>query len=102
MRRCRAFATSWASATLTPDGAHRAGPTLHGVFGRPAGAVPGYVYSDAVRVSGVVWSEETIGLLFELGPDHYLPGTKMPVQKIASDKDRTDLIRFLKRETGAE
>ena len=88
--------------TLTPDGAHRAGPTLHGVFGRPAGAVPGYVYSDAVRDSGVVWSEETIGLLFELGPDHYLPGTKMPVQKIASDKDRADLIRFLKRETGAE
>ena len=85
--------------TLTPDGANRAGPTLHGVFGRPAGTVPGYAYSEAVRDSGVVWSEKTIGLLFELGPDHYLPGTKMPVQKIASDTDRDDLIRFLKRAT---
>lgn len=87
--------------TLTPDGAHRAGPTLHGIFGRPAGSVDGYAYSDAVRNSGVIWSEETIGLLFELGPDHYMPGTKMPLQKIASDKDRADLIAFLKRETGA-
>lgn len=85
--------------TLGTDGERRAGPPLAGLFGRPAGAVDGYNYSDAVRNSGIVWSEETIDRLFDLGPDHYLPGTSMPMQRIASEDDRADLIEFLKRET---
>lgn len=85
--------------TLGADGERRAGPPLAGLFGRPAGAVAGYNYSDAVRNSRIVWSEETINKLFDLGPDHYLPGTNMPMQRIVSEEDRADLIEFLKRET---
>jgi cytochrome c len=85
--------------TLGADGERRAGPPLAGLFGRPAGAVAGYNYSEVVRNSGIVWSEETINTLFDLGPDHYLPGTNMPMQRIVSEEDRADLIEFLKRET---
>jgi cytochrome c len=88
--------------TLGADGERRAGPSLQGVFGRMAGTLPGYAYSPALRGSQIVWSEETIDELFELGPDHVTPGSKMPMQKIASPEDRADLVTFLKRETAAE
>ncbi len=87
--------------TLDGDGGRRAGPPLSGLFGRKAGTVPGYGYSTAVAASGIVWTDETIDRLFDLGPEHYIPGTKMPMQRIAADHDRADLIDFLKRETGA-
>lgn len=85
---------------LTPGDSRRAGPSLHGVFGRKAGSLPGYAYSAAMRTSTITWSSETIDALFELGPDHYAPGSKMPMQRIARKEDRTDLIGFLQDATG--
>jgi cytochrome c len=85
--------------TLGSEGERRAGPPLAGLFGRPAGTVEGYNYSEAMRNSRIVWSGETINELFDLGPDRYVPGTNMPMQRITSDEDRADLIQFLKRET---
>ena len=87
--------------TLTPDSARRAGPTLWGVFGRPAGSLPGYPYSRAMETADIIWTDETIARLFEIGPDHYTPGSKMPMQRIASEQDRRDLIGFLRDNTGA-
>ncbi|MEM6888912.1 MAG: c-type cytochrome [Pseudomonadota bacterium] len=84
---------------LGPDGERRAGPTLYGLFGRPAGAVDGYLYSDTLNGADIVWSEETIDALFDVGPDHYTPGSKMPQQRIATQSDRDDLIAFLKEST---
>lgn len=88
--------------SLGADGERRAGPSLYGVFGRRAGTLAGYAYSPALSGSRIVWSEETIDQLFELGPDHVTPGSKMPMQQIASPEDRADLIAFLKRETDRE
>jgi len=88
--------------TLTPDGAHRAGPTLYKVFGRKAGAIEGYSYSPALIGKAIVWSEETIEQLFSQGPDVFVPGTKMPLQKMTNAAERDALISFLKKasETG--
>jgi cytochrome c len=36
-----------------PDGGNRAGPTLHGVLGRKAGAVKDYVYSEGFAGHGI-------------------------------------------------
>ena len=87
---------------LGADGARRAGPPLAGLFGREAGTVEGYAYSDALDGSGIVWDETTIDRLFDLGPDHYTPGSKMPMQRIASPEDRADLIDFLRRATAVQ
>lgn len=81
--------------TLTEDGERRAGPPLGGVIGRPAGAVEGYPYSEALLGSGLVWQAENVDALFDVGPDVYLPGTIMPTQRIADPDDRRDLIAFL-------
>ncbi len=87
---------------LTPDSERRAGPTLHGVFGRQAGTLPGYFYSDTLQDSDIVWNEDTINALFDQGPDHYIPGSKMPMQRIAGSQDRVDLIDFLRHATAPE
>jgi len=88
--------------SLTPDGQRRAGPTLYGVFGRKAGALPGYFYSDTLQDSDIIWNDETINALFDEGPDHYIPGSKMPMQRITQARDRDDLIAFLRRATAPE
>ncbi len=85
--------------TLEPDGRRRAGPTLHRLFGRKAGAVTGYVYSEALATAGIVWTDETIDQLFDLGPEHVTPGSKMPMQRITKPEDRADLIAFLRTAT---
>ncbi|MDJ0827367.1 MAG: c-type cytochrome [Rhodobacter sp.] len=85
--------------SLADDGIRRAGPSLAGLFGRKAGSYPGYLYSDTVAQADIVWDETTIDRLFDLGPDHYIPGTKMPMQRITSPEDRADLIAFLKDNT---
>lgn len=84
---------------LEPGASRKAGPTLHALFGRRAGTVPGYAYSPILRGSEIVWSDDTIDQLFDLGPDHYIPGSKMPMQRITSARDRLDLIAFLKSYT---
>lgn len=85
--------------SLTEDGVRRAGPTLAGLLGRAAGSVAGYKYSDTVATLGIDWTEDTIDQLFDMGPDHFIPGSKMPMQVIAKPEDRRDLIEFLKDNT---
>ena len=88
--------------TLTPDSARRAGPTLYGIFGRPAGTLGGYAYSEILDGSDIVWNETTINRLFDIGPDHFIPGSKMPMQQITDPRDRTDLVDFLRRATARD
>jgi len=85
--------------TLEPSPSRKAGPTLHGLFGRRAGTVPGYSYSSILTGSQIVWGDATIDALFDVGPDHFIPGSKMPMQVIARPTDRVDLIDYLKQAT---
>ncbi len=85
--------------TLTPDDGARAGPTLHGVFGRRIGTAPGYAYSGALRGLDIVWTPQTVSELFEFGPDAYTPGSRMPEQRVTSAEDRAALIKFLQTAT---
>ena len=85
--------------TLSPDEGNRAGPTLHGIFGRRIATLPGYQFSDALKKMNIVWTPETVAKLFEIGPMAYTPGTKMPEQKIASPDDRKALMEFLLKTT---
>ena len=98
-RGAQVFRACAACHTLTPADGNRAGPTLHGLFGRRIASVPGYAYSDALKHMDIVWSKETVAKLFELGPTAYTPGTKMPEQTIGSDADRQALVDWLEKAT---
>ena len=80
-------------------GGQRAGPTLAGLYGRKIASLPGYRFSDALKAMDIVWTPETVSKLFEIGPNAYTPGTKMPEQHIGSAEDRRALTDFLARAT---
>jgi cytochrome c len=86
--------------SLSPDDGGRAGPTLHGLFGRRIGTAPGYDYSAALRAMEIVWTPETVSALFEHGPEAYTPGSRMPEQRVPAPEDRAALVEFLRRHGG--
>ncbi len=98
-RGAEVFRACAACHTLTKDGGNRAGPTLYGLFGRKIATAPGYVYSEPLTKMDIVWTRETVSKLFEVGPNAYTPGTKMPEQTIGSAEDRSALMDFLERTT---
>jgi cytochrome c len=85
--------------TLNGNEGVRAGPTLAGIFGRRIATLPGYNFSEALKKMNIVWTPETVSKLFEVGPNEYTPGTKMPEQRIGSPEDRAALMRFLEKTT---
>jgi cytochrome c len=93
------FRACVACHTLGAEQANRAGPTLAGIFGRRIATAPGYNFSDALKRLDIVWTPETVSKLFEVGPQAYTPGTKMPEQRIGSEQDRAALVEFLQRAT---
>jgi cytochrome c len=93
------FRACIACHTLSEKDGPRAGPTLAGIFGRKIASLPGYRFSDALKQMTIVWTPETVSQLFEVGPNAYTPGTKMPEQRIGSAEDRKALTDFLNRTT---
>jgi cytochrome c len=93
------FRACVACHTLSEKDAQRAGPTLAGLYGRRTASLPGYRFADALKGMNIVWTPETVSKLFELGPNAYTPGTKMPEQRIGSAADREALTDFLARAT---
>lgn len=77
---------------------NRIGPMHKGLFGRPAGSVPGFTYSDAMKNSGIVWNEQTLDQFLQ-GPRKMVPGTKMTYAGVADPQERADLIAYLKQAT---
>lgn len=77
------------------------GPSLHGIFGRKAGTMEGFVYSRALRESGIVWNAKAIDRLIQ-NPRAYVPGTRMFHKGLPGPQHaqiRRDIIAFLKAAT---
>jgi cytochrome c len=71
------------------------GPGLKGVYGRRAGTVAGFKYSEAMARSTVVWDETALaGFLAD--PQKAMPGTAMNWPGESDPKARADLIAYLK------
>jgi cytochrome c len=74
----------------------RTGPRHCGLFGRRAGSVPGFDYSEAMKRSRIVWDEKTLNL-FLADPPKAVPGTSMGYAGIKDGTERADLIAYLKQ-----
>ncbi|PLC55420.1 cytochrome c family protein [Pollutimonas nitritireducens] len=78
----------------------RTGPRHCGLFGRRAGSVPGYAYSQAMKESKIVWDDESLNLFLK-SPMEAVPGTSMGYAGISSGQERADVIAYLKKENAS-
>lgn len=76
------------------DTQHKIGPHLRKVIGRTAGTAPGYEYSEAIRSSKIVWTEETLEQYLK-SPVDMVPGTKMALAPL-TDQQTNDIVEFIK------
>jgi cytochrome c len=74
----------------------RTGPRHCGLFGRRAGSVKGFAYSEAMKRSGIVWNDQSLDR-FLANPLAAIPGTAMGYAGVADPKERADLIAYLKQ-----
>lgn len=84
---------------IGPDAQHRVGPRLTGIFGRRAGAEADFDYSKSMLrmgADGLTWTLETLDA-YIANPKALVSGTKMNYRGLASDRDRSDLMAFLRR-----
>lgn len=70
------------------------GPSLLGIFDRPAGSVDGYRYSTAMKKAGFAWNAEKL-TQFLHSPRTTVPGTIMPFAGIRDDGQVADLVAYL-------
>jgi cytochrome c2 len=94
----RVFQRCYACHSVDPAETGPEGPTLHGVVGRPAGAVDGFAYSDALRAraaEGLVWDEPALDA-FLADPQGFLPDNAMGFFGLRDEDARADLVTYLK------
>ena len=79
---------------IGPSARSAFGPPLNGIIGRQAGQQEGYVYTDAMKNSGLVWTREALRTYIK-DPSEVVPGTRMKLWWMGSDERMEDLLEYL-------
>jgi cytochrome c len=74
------------------------GPRLGGVYGRTAGSVDSFQYSDALKRSRVKWTEETLNQWLT-DTEKLVPNNDMTFHVEKAD-ERSEIIAYLKQNSG--
>lgn len=70
------------------------GPSLAGIVGEKAAAVPGYNFSPAMKASNLTWDAATLDA-YLTDPQKAVPGNKMPFPGLKTERERSAVIAFL-------
>ena len=93
----RVFQRCYACHSLDPAERGPSGPTLRGIFGRRAGTLDGFDYSQSLRDAGrngLVWNAETLDRFLE-DPEALVQGIRMGGVRLRDAAERRTLIRWL-------
>ncbi|MSO75488.1 MAG: cytochrome c family protein [Alphaproteobacteria bacterium] len=90
----KSFAKCRACHQVGETAKNAVGPVLNGIFGRKAGTIPGFKYSDANQKSGVVWDPAFFATYIK-DPKAAMPGNKMAFPGIKNDTEIANLTAFL-------
>ncbi len=91
----KVFKKCGACHNIGPGAVNKVGPPLNGIIGQTAGELPGYDFSNAMKSSGIVWSEETLTQYLK-SPRKMVPGTKMTFAGLPRETDIANVIAYLK------
>lgn len=95
-RGAQLFQTCASCHSLVPD-RNMTGPSLAGVWGRPAGSLGSFDrYSPAVKAAHVVWDESSLDAWLK-SPSQFIPQNRMTFDGVSDARQRADLIAFLKK-----
>jgi len=84
------------SACHSADGSKNTfGPSLVGVINRKAASLPRFAYSDALKKSGLTWTEANLRR-WVAGNDILVPGTRMRHVQITDTAEQNYLLAYLK------
>lgn len=83
--------------TFDQGGKNKIGPNLYGIMGRTSGTSDGFAFSEAIKTKAITWDYETLNQ-FLASPKKYIKGTKMAFAGVKKDKQRADLILYLREQ----
>ena len=81
--------------TFDEGGRNGVGPNLYGVLGAPHGHIDGFSYSNALKSKQGPWTYDELNEWLKK-PTAYAPGTRMTFAGINSDKQRAEVIAYLR------
>ena len=93
----RAYQKCYACHSTEPGENELAGPSLHGIVGRPIAAEPGFEYSAALRrfaQANPAWTKDLIDR-FAADPEALVPSTSMAFHGMADAAEREALLEYL-------
>ena len=85
---------------FTKGGANKIGPNLFGIVDHPRASHAGYAYSAAIKGKPGAWTYDEL-FKFLKSPAIYIPGTKMSFAGIRAEKERVNLIAYLRSNADA-
>ena len=94
----RVFKRCFSCHMVGADAFNRTGPHLNELFGRAAGSVEGFTYSESLErqgADGLIWDAELLDTFIE-NPRSIISGTKMRFSGIKDAEDRANLIAYLR------
>lgn len=88
------YASQCAMCHSNQPGGQGIGPSLAGVYGKPAASQPGYDFSRALKNAHLTWNDATLNK-FLAGPQAMVPGTKMTFEGVDNAQARADVIAYI-------
>ena len=85
---------------LSKGGPNKIGPNLYAVVDRVRASHPGFSYSAALKGKPGNWTYDEL-FKFIKAPGAYMAGTKMSFAGLRSEKDRINLIAYLRSDADA-
>lgn len=71
------------------------GPQLNGIIGRKAASTQDFKYSEAMKKSGIVWTEQKLAEYMR-APHDVVPGTSMRFWGISDGQQIADLLVYMR------
>jgi cytochrome c len=75
------------------------GPRLGGVYGRMAGSLDSFEYSEALKKSRIIWNDESLEKWLT-DPEQFVPNNNMGFH-LEKAGERRDIIGYLKKTSGS-